>query len=81
MGENTPGVTAERLARLGKGYRGAMEAEVTAREALAAAIHEADTGGWGVREIARAAGVSPATAHRLLTTEATRLQLVHLEES
>lgn len=73
-------VTADRLARLARAYEQAQEAVVTAREALAAAIHEADTGGWPLREIARAAGMAPATVHRLLTAEAARLQLVHVED-
>ena len=50
-------VTADRLARLARAHEQAHEAVVTAREALAAAIHEADTGGWPLREIARACDV------------------------
>ncbi len=73
-------VTAARLARLARAYAAAQEGVTTAREALAAAIHEADTGGWTLREIAREAEMAPATVHRLLTAEAARLQLVHVED-
>ncbi len=82
MPENTPpphGLTETRLARLAKSYRAAQEAAETARAALSGAIHEADTAGWPLRRIARAADLAPATTHRLLVAEAARHQLVHID--
>lgn len=73
-------VPATRLVRLARAYRAAQEGVVTAREALAGAIHEAEAAGSSLHQIARDAGMPTATVHRLLTAEAARLQLVHVED-
>lgn len=70
MPENTP----ERLRRLGENWRRSRDALNADREALQAALYDAEQAGTGVREIARHSGVPFSTVARFLGVETARLQ-------
>ena len=64
----------ERLMRLSVAYRAAETAAAAKREAVAAAIQEADAAGWSVRQIARVTGYSPTHVNRLVAEGTARAQ-------
>lgn len=66
--------TAERLRRLAAAARESDKVAATDRQARDAEIEEADQQGWGIREIARATGLSPGHVQRIVTTRTAARQ-------
>lgn len=64
----------ERVRRLTSAAREAADSHASAREARDAAIMEADDQGWGLRQIARAAGISLSHTQRIVVEQTARRQ-------
>ena len=69
------GKVAERLRRLSLGARESAQVAQEDRQARDLAIEEADSEGWGLREIARACQLSVSQVQRIVVTTTARRQL------
>ncbi len=70
----------ERLARLADPTRVYRQLADDSKAARDRAIYDAYQSGSGLREIARASGLSVSTVHRVIVAETAKQQLVTVEE-